>query len=187
MRLSIARMIVIIPILLGSPLAYGQPVEMFGIDILAADRIQMTQAILQHGAKKLPTNDPLTDRYDDVAPFPGARMKVGFTGDGKLERIVCQFDHSWFIDILSFDALKQSLEQTYGKPFVTAAENRNRDFEEELKWTQSGIIIQLVSYTWFAAWRIHVTHQLRYTIPTNQASQKDGSRAWNTPGNADSQ
>ena len=171
----IFRIIVVFLILLGSPLAYGQSFELFGIDILAASRSQITRAILQCGAQKLASNDQLTDRYDASALFSGARMKVGFTVDEELGSIVLQFDYSWFYEILTFDEIKQNLMEKYGEPSVTAAENRKNDFEEELNWTKSGVKIQLVRYKWFAAWRIHVTHQLSYYFPTNQASPKDGS------------
>lgn len=162
MFLKIALMI---PIFLTTSLTDAQSFEMFGIDILSANRHQITESILQLGAKKLPSNNPFADRYDANALFPGARMKVVFTVDEKLEKIVCQFDSGcMFAEVLKFDELEQILGQRYGKPIVTAASNRKSDFEKELKWTINGVEIQLVSYEWHAAWRIHVTHRLCFTV-----------------------
>ena len=112
----IVRIFVVFPIFLGSPLAYGQSFELFGIDTLAASRSQITEAVLQCGAQKIASNDQLTDRYDAGALFPGALMKVGFTVGEELESIVLQFDYSWFCEILTFYEIKQNLVEKYGKP-----------------------------------------------------------------------
>jgi len=162
---SILRIIFMIPVFLGSSLADVQAFDMFGIDILSAPRNQITEAILQRGSQKLPPTHQLTDRYDANPIFAGARMLVVFTADEKLKNIVCRFDSgSLFTDVLKFEALKQSLTEGYGKPAITPSENRNIDYEEELLWMKDGIKIQLVSYKWYAAWRIHATHRLCYYI-----------------------
>jgi hypothetical protein len=155
------KIAVMIPILLAASLAGAHAFELFGIDIGAASRPQITAAILQHGAQKLPSSEPLIDRYEADRPFAGARMFVGFTENDKLENMVFQFDSgSWFIDVLTFDELKRYLVETYGEPITTPVETRDNDLEEELSWTRDGVNIRLISYKWFAAWRVHVTHQL---------------------------
>ena len=141
---------------------------MFGIDIHAATRSQITGAVLQHGAKKLPPHNPLTDRYDANQPFPGSRMIVGFAEDEELENMAFRFDsRSAFTDVLKCKALKQHLIETYGAPAVTPPGSRDSDLKEELRWTEDGIKIQLISYKWHAAWRIHVTHRLSYLLSSN--------------------
>ena len=138
---------------------------MFGIDIHAATRSQITGAVRQHGTKKLPSHNPLTVRYDANPPFPGSRMLVGFTEDEELANIAFQFDSgSAFTDVLKFEALKQHLIETYGAPAVTPPGSRDSDLKEELRWTEDGIKIQLISYKWHAAWRIHMTHRLSYLM-----------------------
>ena len=54
---SIFKIIVAIPIFLGVSLAYAQTFEMFGIDILASNRNQISEAILQRGAQKMQSNN----------------------------------------------------------------------------------------------------------------------------------
>jgi len=163
MYYSIFRIILMIHIFLGTALAEAQAFEMFGIDILTATRSQITNAILQRGAQKLPSTDHLTDRYDANPIAPGARMLVGFTTHEKLESIIYRFDSgNLYTDVLKYDRLKLSLIEKYGKPTVSPSVERNSDFEEELLWTNEGIQIQLVNFKWHAAWRIHVTHRLVY-------------------------
>ncbi len=86
------KIALMILIFLTASLADAQSFEMFGIDILAATRSQITEAILQRGVQNLPSADQLTDRYDANQLFPGARMLVEFNADEELETIVYQFD-----------------------------------------------------------------------------------------------
>lgn len=152
-----------IPILVVASVLSAHAFDMFGIDILAANRHQIAEAILQHGAQQLPSGNPLTDPYESLHLFPGARVFVGYTVDEAFENIVCQFDSgSIFTEILALDELKQRFSEKRAMLEVTPSQNRNRDFEEELLWTKDGAIIQLISYRWFAAWRLHVTHRLSY-------------------------
>ena len=138
--------------------------DLLGIDILNASRDHITLTLVERGAKQLPSNDHLMDRYDGSQLLPGAKTAVHYTADGSVERIVHRFDAEWFVDFTPFEALKSNLIDRYGQPAITPAEFRNSDFEEELLWTKDGINIQLISYKWFAAWRVHVTHRVSYTI-----------------------
>ena len=146
--------------------------DLLGIDILNASRDQITLALTESGANQLPSNDHLMDRYDSSQLLPGAKTAVHFTADGTIERIVHRFDAEWFVDVTPFEALKSNLIDRYGKPTPTPAEIRNSDFEEELLWTKDGISIRLISYKWFAAWRVHVTHRLSIYRIANGARQR---------------
>ena len=139
--------------------------EMFDIHIITATRNQITNSIMKQGIKKLASIDNLTDRYDASHLFPGARMYVGFTIEGKLENIIYRFDSgNLFTDVLKFDQIKLNLIEKYGEPTVPPAKDRNNDFEEEFLWRKDEVGIQLVSFKWYVAWSIHVTHQLSYNI-----------------------
>lgn len=170
--ISFFRSVAMIPILVVASALNAQAFDMFGIDILAANRNQIAEAILQNGARQLPSGNPLTDRYESLHLFPGARVFVGFTVDEAFENIVCQFDSgSIFTEVLKFDELKQLMIATYGEPVITPDEHRDSNFEEELRWRKDGISIQLISYKWFAAWRVHVTHRLCFYRVANGAQQ----------------
>jgi len=152
-------------ILVSTYKAEAKSFEMFGIDILAATRKQITEALMKQGAKRKAGSDNTTDRYDGSHFFPGARMSVGFTIDGKFENISYRFDSgNLFTEVLKFDQLKLSLIEKYGKPTIPSANDRNPDFEEELLWKKDGVRIQLVCLKWYAAWTRHVTHRLCYYI-----------------------
>lgn len=163
------------PVFLGFSFADVQAFEMFGIDVFTAPRNQITEAILDRGAQKLPATNQLTDRYDANPIFPGARMLVGFTADEKLKNIVCRFDSgNLFTEVLKFDHLKLYLIEKYGKPAEPSVKDRNNDYEEALLWTKDRVRIQLVSFKWSVAWSIHVTHRLSYCIIQGVEEAGDG-------------
>jgi hypothetical protein len=106
--------------------------DLLGIDILNASRDQITRALVDRGAKQLPSNDHLMDRYDGSQLLPGAKTAVHYTADGSVERIVHRFDAEWFVDFTPFEALKAILAESYGKPKATPSHSLSHDFEEEL-------------------------------------------------------
>ena len=157
--------------------------EMFGIDIQTATRDQITNAIKTQGVKKIGVIDNLTDRYEGYHLFPGARIYVKFTIDGKLDNVIYQFDSgNWFTEVLEFNGLEKDLIEKYGKPAVPAANERNSDFDAELYWAKDGVLIQLVRFKGFVAWTLHETHRLSCDIdPSVKEAGKETFEASRLP------
>lgn len=149
--------------------------ELFGVDVLTADRRLITDALQGQGGRKVGVVDDLTERYEVNRLFPGGRIYLHFTAGGRLDRVVCQFDSgNLFTEVLDFDDLKAALIAKYGRPEEPPSGERHRNWNSALRWTAEGVRIQLVRFRWFAAWTLHETHRLEFHIHPgeNDAAQE---------------